>query len=145
MRRLTETVKKIKSSIEGAPDLPKDVFVVGIVILVGIAGFAMGRLSAVIDPNQQTLRVLFDTPKGVSSNHAIMTFSGAGEKISAEEPPPLSAGTEKMYVASKNGSTYYLPWCSGVARIKDENKIWFATKEDAEARGLRPAANCKGI
>jgi hypothetical protein len=49
------------------------------------------------------------------------------------------------YVASKNGSAYHLPWCSGAARIKEENKIWFATKEEAEAAGYRAASNCKGI
>lgn len=49
------------------------------------------------------------------------------------------------YVASKSGTRYYLPNCAGVSRIKEENKVWFATKEEAESRGLLPAANCKGI
>ena len=49
------------------------------------------------------------------------------------------------YVASKSGTRYYLPWCSGVSRIKEENKVWFQTKEEAEARGLTPAKNCEGM
>jgi hypothetical protein len=48
-------------------------------------------------------------------------------------------------VASKSGTKYYLPTCSGVGRIKEENKVWYATKADAEAAGLTPAANCPGI
>jgi methylphosphotriester-DNA--protein-cysteine methyltransferase len=53
--------------------------------------------------------------------------------------------TERGYVASKNGTKYHLPWCSGAQRIKDENKVWFKTKEDAEKAGFMPASNCKGI
>jgi len=49
------------------------------------------------------------------------------------------------YVASKNGSKYHFPWCSGATRMKEENKIWFETKEAAEKAGYGPAANCKGL
>lgn len=57
--------------------------------------------------------------------------------------PVMNAGGQ--YVASKNGERYYLPWCGGVSRIKEENKVWFSSKADAEAAGYTPAANCKGI
>ena len=53
--------------------------------------------------------------------------------------------TEGSYVASKSGTKYHLPWCGGAQRIKEENKVWFKTKEDAEKAGYTPAANCKGI
>ncbi len=52
---------------------------------------------------------------------------------------------EGKYVASKSGSKYYLPSCSGVKRIKEENKVWFASIEDAKAAGLTPASNCPGL
>ncbi len=29
--------------------------------------------------------------------------------------------------------------------MSPENKIWFTTKEEAEAAGFTPAANCKGL
>ncbi len=50
-----------------------------------------------------------------------------------------------QYVASKNGSKYYLPSCAGANRIKEENKIWFASVDEAKSRGYEPAANCKGL
>ncbi len=52
---------------------------------------------------------------------------------------------EGKYVASKSGTKYHLPWCGGAQQIKEENKIWFNTKEDAEKAGYTPASNCKGI
>jgi len=50
-----------------------------------------------------------------------------------------------QYVASKSGKSYHLPWCSGAKLIKEENKIWFSTKEEAQARGYTPAGNCPGL
>ena len=51
----------------------------------------------------------------------------------------------KVYVASKTGSYYYVATCSGAKRISDKNKVWFATKQEAEAKGLKPAKNCPGL
>lgn len=52
---------------------------------------------------------------------------------------------EQAYVASKTGTKYHLPTCAGAKQIKEENKVWFSTKEEAEAAGYTPATNCKGI
>ena len=43
-------------------------------------------------------------------------------------------------VASKNGETYYLTTCKN--NIKEENKIYFQTEEDAKKAGFRQAKNC---
>jgi len=64
-------------------------------------------------------------------------------KVIEPIPEPIAGGGQ--YVASKNGEVYYLPWCGGVSRIKEENRVWFVSKEEAEKRGYRPAKNCKGI
>lgn len=49
------------------------------------------------------------------------------------------------YVASKSGAAYHYPWCPGALKIKEENKIFFNTKEEAEKRGYKPAGNCPGL
>lgn len=59
-----------------------------------------------------------------------------------EKKVPVS---KRRYVASKNGTKYHLPTCSGAKRIKEENKIWFDSKTEAEQAGYEPAKNCKGI
>jgi hypothetical protein len=48
-------------------------------------------------------------------------------------------------VASRTGSKYHLPWCSGAQSIKEANKVWFSSKEEAERAGYAPATNCRGI
>ncbi|MBI5912840.1 hypothetical protein HY839_00135 [Candidatus Azambacteria bacterium] len=44
------------------------------------------------------------------------------------------------YVASKNGSKYYLTTCKNT--IKEANKVYFNTREDAEKAGFTPSQTC---
>lgn len=46
----------------------------------------------------------------------------------------------ESFVASKNGTAYYLTTCRN--NIKEENRVYFQSKEDAEKAGFRPAKNC---
>lgn len=57
---------------------------------------------------------------------------------------PLTAATAQ-YVGSKSGNKYHLLTCSGAKRIKEENKVFFATAAEAEAAGYTAAANCPGL
>jgi methylphosphotriester-DNA--protein-cysteine methyltransferase len=70
---------------------------------------------------------------------------GTGEREASPRAEAQEMVPEGGYVASKNGTKYHLPWCGSAKQIKEENKVWFATKEEAEAAGYTPAANCKGI
>lgn len=127
---LSETVNIIKIKLESHKN---DIFTAGIIILTAVAGFGLGRLSAIYG---QKKSIEIEYPK-VSADKAAAVADFSNLKVLLNE--------EKMYIASKNSDKYYLPWCSGVQRIKEENKIWFASKEDAEKAGYKPSANCKGI
>jgi len=104
--------------------LSDEVFIVVLIVLVGIGGFGLGRLSF-FEEKRAPIAIGFADTSTVSE-----TVIG---EIGGE------------YVASKNSTKYHLPWCSGAERISPENKIWFSSKEEAEAAGYTPAANCKGI
>lgn len=45
-------------------------------------------------------------------------------------------------IASRSGKTFYYSWCSGVNRIKQENRIIFPTKESAESSGRTLSKTC---
>lgn len=53
--------------------------------------------------------------------------------------------SEPQFVGSRNGSKYHLLWCPGAKQIKEENKVYFTSKEEAEKKGYSPASNCKGL
>ena len=92
-----------------------------LVILVGIASFGLGRLSA-----------LEDAKKPISIAIYEQSFS---------EPMRLGGGV----VGSRTGKSYHFPWCPGAESIKETNQIWFKDEAAALARGYKPAGNCPGL
>lgn len=49
---------------------------------------------------------------------------------------------EKNFVASKSGEKYYPIDCGSVSRIKEENKIFFTTEQEAQAKGYERSTTC---
>lgn len=110
-----------------------DFFIAFLVVLTGTASFALGRLSR---RGPQNYPISIERVKNTTGS-ATPAVAGASNVAAV-----VSSGT---YVASRNGSVFHLPTCPGAKRIKEENKRWFATKEDAIRAGFRPAANCPGL
>lgn len=48
-----------------------------------------------------------------------------------------------VFAASINSNVYHFWKCPSVARIKDENLLWFDTSQEAEAERKTSAADCK--
>ena len=139
-------------------DIPKDIFVFLTILLIGAGAFMVGRISAGETERKSELKII--SPSSVSA----ITTEAQLEANSSTSEPQINAQESRaprtlksrqqvtnsqaksgMYVGSRNGRVYHLPSCPGVSRIKNENKIWFKDKNDAEAHGYKPAANCKGI
>lgn len=142
------------------------------VILLSIISYGIGRLSAprskepiTIEANSQELFTV-QKPVPISSNHeetkqkkipeisqenniSKIVITPVTEDNSKDRGDTTEQGktlvTKGLYVASKNGTKYHLPTCPGAKRIKEENKIWFDSKTEAEQAGYEPAKNCKGI
>ena len=91
-----------------------------IVVLVAVISFGLGRLSVAEERRPSV---------------AVNTASTSAE----------TATIEGTLVASRNGTAYYFPWCSGASRISEANKIWFQTEADARQAGYHAAKNCKGL
>jgi hypothetical protein len=121
------------------PELPmtrktKDIVLVLTIALLGIVSFGLGRLSA----ETNTEKVPVTLCESIIQPETQQNEASAATSLT-------SPGATMQYVASKNGTVYHLPWCSGAKRISKENMVWFSTKTEAEKAGYRPAANCKGI
>lgn len=78
-------------------------------------------------------------------------LTGIGVFLTHFEPRSyMSEMVQKMpdfpvYVASKNGEVFGLPWCGSIPRIKPENTLIFSHKNDAERAGYRAIKNCRGM
>lgn len=146
---LTETVKKIKEFLGSTGDLPKDIFLALLLVFVGFGGFLIGRISVILDGTQGGLRITEKEIRGAGLDAVQASVLGAAavssENVASGAGETVAALQSGAYVASRNGTVFHLPTCSGAKRISEANKIWFATKEEAMAKGYRPAANCKGL
>lgn len=92
-----------------------------------------GASSSVAEQKSQPENGFTDTPQRTSDSAL-----GAAAVVAI----PAQTGT---YVASKSGTKYYLPTCAAAKRIKEENRVWFATKAAAEAAGYAASTACKGL
>jgi hypothetical protein len=122
----------------------REALLLAAVALLGVTAFGLGRLSATEQGKEPVALCEHVTPLAVQQA-PLPAVSETAAVASAVNAPTTGTKNTGKYVASKNGATYNFPWCSGAARIKEENKVWFDTKEAAVAAGYRPAANCKGL
>lgn len=124
---------KIKNFIKSNE---KDLFIAIIIVMVAFISFGLGRLSK-IKENKPPITI-----------ENIGAAIGEIRSISGPETgqeAPAAPVQEGLLVGSKNGTKYHYPWCSGAQRIKEENKVWFSSIEEARKAGYTPAANCKGL
>lgn len=119
MQTIPDLWVKIKALAE---DLVSEWGLIAIVILLGLASFGLGRLSAMEEARQ-----------AVSIREANLD----------SEARPIALGG--LVVTSRSGSTYHFPWCPGAQTMAERNKRWFESEEAARAAGYTPAKNCKGL
>ena len=118
---------------QGLSSAPSYLVPVLILILASSASFGLGVLAGKDMGTERAPKAQSGIQIGTSA--LVTPIPG-----SSEAPRELG-----VYVASKSGTRYYLPSCSGAGRIKEENKVWFQTTLDAEAAGYTPANACPGL
>ena len=116
--------QKIKSI---GTDTRQSLYVAVIIIAVAFSSFALGRLS-ISEKAEGGVQVLYPE-----------------EFVKRAEESLSGGGNRDVVVASKNGTKYHYPWCSGAVNIAEKNKITFSTIEEARNAGFTPAANCEGL
>jgi len=126
-------IQELGQKINSATNSQKgqNIYIVAVIILVALASFGLGRLSK-IEESKPPVRTIDTSAAPAAAGAATSNFQSGTPEI-------------QNFVASRNGTKYHFPWCSGAQNIKEANKIWFETKEEAEKAGYGPAANCKGL
>lgn len=140
---IKERFQKIKGSFKTiSSDTKHNLFVSFLIVLVGMASFGLGRLSA--NPSKSgDIRII--TPQNVEAN-ALSAFEGQEKSADISLPENVYVPDQGgEVVASKSGSKYHFPWCAGAKQIAEKNLITFASIEEARKAGYTPAANCKGL
>lgn len=105
---------------------------------VGAALYLVGRIDASESVGQTQIEVVYPDEMAVRS--AGISPEGGDTSNASESVTQVNEGS---LVASRNGTRYYTPGCSGISRINPENRVYFDTPEQAEATGLTLAQACQ--
>ena len=128
----------IPKLVKFCKDNGKELYLVAIIILVAIISFGMGRLSKIREEKTPI------TIENVATSTEIIANTSS-QPSTLLQRGRLTADANKIFVASRNGKKYYYAWCDSAKTIKEQNRVWFTLKEEAEKAGYEPAVNCKGL
>jgi hypothetical protein len=111
----------------------KDTFLnLGLILLAVLVAYGLGRLHYYEETASVPVKIIQPVPQGAGTIPEVKGVS-------------IDAGSQGVVVASKSGTKYHYPWCSGAKQISAKNKIVFASPEEAQKAGYSPATNCKGL
>lgn len=126
-------MEKIKQFIES--ERGKDILTVMIVILVGLGSFELGRLSK--ENSSSGIKIEYTNQAGNQG----ATVISATEFANTQTTQNSNSG--KNFFASNRGSKYYPVGCSAGKTIIQENRVYFATGEEAQAAGYTLSSSCR--
>lgn len=113
----------------------KDILIVLIVILVGLGSFELGRLSK----GRQDSGIKIEYSEQFENQEAnVISSSNLLQNTGIEK-----ISSSKIFFASSKGSKYYSIGCSAGKTLKQENRIYFDTREEAEVAGYTLSSSCQ--
>ena len=108
---------------------PNILWIIGESLLIGVSAFVAGYLWPHPSPAPVITESVW-TPPVAQSQSAEPAGASAQESHAAQQ----------NFVASTGGTKYHpVSGCSYADRIKPENKIFFATQQEAQAAGYQPS------
>lgn len=118
--------------------IKKNLFLLFLIILISLLSFQLGRISKNVS---QPIRM---EKAGIQE---IFNKENSNVKISNQGTEAGSRGVERIdfrVVVSKKSTSmkYHFLWCAGAKQIKEENKVYFNSEEEAISAGYTLAANC---
>ncbi len=114
-----------------------DIFTVFIILLVAISAFGLGRLSK-DNKSSGPLVIMANNIEANPNTEILSSISGLTAHTESS-----STATNGSIVASRNGTKYYFPNCSGISRISAKNLISFNTEAEAVSAGYEKSSTCK--
>ena len=134
-------MEKIKSFLES--EKGKDILIVIIVILVGLGSFELGRLSK--ENGSGGVKIEYPDQNSTETANVVSAVnSGSPDVVRQEASGHPTSGdlSNKTFFASSKGKKYYTISCSAGKTIKQANRVYFTTGEEAEVAGYTLSSAC---
>lgn len=115
-----------------------------LVVCIGLISFISFNLGKISSNDKGEIRVGEANVYSAISKEDNSLVGSTGSPQASSEPSPRATAKplDMRVIVSKNSDKYHYTWCASANRIKEENKIWFNSDKEAEARGYILAGNC---
>ena len=134
-----------------ADSLKDKLFLVAVIILIGLIGFGLGRLSSKYQTAKlninSTISNATDLSKVVASDTVNKTDKSYTTDMANKATAAVSSvasGAVKI-IGNKNSKIYHREDCPGALKMSESNKVFFNSIEEAKSAGYKPAGNCQGL
>lgn len=92
-------------------------------------------------PSRDVLYTLADTRTLITAQKGTIILHSDGINISVSGTESAETAQEQ-YVGNANSQVYHLSICESATTMKEKNKVFFDSTEQAESKGFRPCKNC---
>jgi len=122
----------------------KDILTVIIIVLVGLGCFELGRLSVENSPLDAKISLIDSSQTTTDTTNQAANVISATKSTNNAFSTKIqnSNSTGKNFFASSRGKKYYPIDCSAGKNIKQENRIYFTTGEEAVKAGYELSSAC---
>lgn len=91
--------------------------------------------------SREVLYNLADTRALITAQKGIIVIISDGESLSVS-CEKVAEKKEELYVGNSNSRVYHFASCESVTTMKDKNKVYFDSVEQAESKGYHPCKRC---
>lgn len=92
-------------------------------------------------PSWEVLYALADTRTLITAQKGTIILHSDGISISVSSTESAEADQEQ-YVGNANSKVYHRSTCESAFTMKEKNKVFFDSTDQAESKGFRPCKNC---
>ena len=131
-------MEKIKSKLDTLVESKQgtQILVILFIILVGLGCFELGRLS--LKDQSSPIKIEYN---GETQSANVLQAISTAKLLASPNISPTESG--QNFFASSRGTKYYPAGCSAGKTIKQENRVYFDTRELAEKAGYILSSSCK--
>jgi len=134
-----------------ADSIKDKLFLVAVIILIGLIGFGLGRLSSKYQTAKLNINstisnatdlskvVASDTSNKTDKSYTTDTANTATAAVSSVVSGPIKI------IGNKNSKIYHREDCLGALKMSESNKVLFDSISAAKSAGYKPAGNCPGL
>jgi hypothetical protein len=127
-----EKLKKVKK------EHGREIMLFASVLVIGVVGFEIGLVEGQSMLSKPLVIEVSSKPVLSQSSENGVIQDGNKQAVTAQNQNSSVTNANCVFVGSKNSNKYHLPTCSFAKRIKDTNKVCFASEEDAKSKGYVP-------